>query len=318
MILLMRGVNNEIYNLSNAYYNSKGYYEDLKKENDSLGDSLSDITKKITTLEGAISNTDTEILVNLQKQIWAAEEAKSIAQEKADFELQLLKLTLSESEYTAYIRQKELSSISDVNKAIKEQIYNLEDQTKALEKAKEISEENSNLELKIAELTLSETEYLTLTRQKELETIDKSNIPLQERIWALEDQNKADEKAKVIAEEKYNLEIQLLQLTGKSSEALVLTRKKELDKLDDSNKAIQERIWSLQDEAEKSNNIKNLEIDLLKAQGKEIQATTLQREIELSQTEDYLKSIKKPVIKSLASHINFTSQSTFNERHLCH
>lgn len=91
---------------------------------------------------------------------------------------------------------------------------------------------------------------------RELEGAEQQGlVALQERIWALADAAEADKKAakaarkkaqveRAIAQERRGLESQLLQVQG-DTEAL---RQLELASLDESNRALQERIWTIQDE----------------------------------------------------------------------
>lgn len=98
---------------------------------------------------------------------------------------------------------------------------------------------------------------------RELEGAEQQGlVTLQERIWALADAAEADKKAaqaarekaqaeRAVAQERRGLKSQLLQAQG-DTEAL---RQLELASLDESNRALQERIWTIQDEmaaAEKS------------------------------------------------------------------
>lgn len=84
---------------------------------------------------------------------------------------------------------------------------------------------------------------------------DQGLVALQERIWALADAEDAEKKAaqaareksqaeRAIAQERRGLESQLLQVQG-DTEAL---RQLELASLNESNRALQERIWTIQDE----------------------------------------------------------------------
>ncbi len=120
-----------------------------------------------------------------------------------------------------------------------------------LELEKKIADERLRLEDQLFSMTAS----LAEKRAKELSLLDPSNKALQERIFALQDEQEAAQRlAKIaeesmqktaqIAQERYGLEGQLLQLQGN----IVELRKRELDTIDPSNKALQERIFALQDE----------------------------------------------------------------------
>ena len=92
-------------------------------------------------------------------------------------------------------------------------------------------------------------------RRRELDALDASNRAIQERIYALEDEQAAaaqaaqaaqDEASRLqaIASERSSLETQVLQLLGNTA----ALRAQELAALDPSNRAIQQRIYDLQDE----------------------------------------------------------------------
>lgn len=82
-------------------------------------------------------------------------------------------------------------------------------------------------------------------RAMELAQIDPSNRALQQRIYALRDEATAAQEAAAIAQERAGLERSILQLQGDTA----AIRQLELATLDPSNRALQERIYSLQDEA---------------------------------------------------------------------
>lgn len=89
-------------------------------------------------------------------------------------------------------------------------------------------------------------------RQLELDALDPANRALLEHIHLLEDQQSANEIAARVAQEHYSLESQLLQLQGDTA----ALRQRELDALDPANRAIQLRIFALQDEATKADALK--------------------------------------------------------------
>ena len=91
-------------------------------------------------------------------------------------------------------------------------------------------------------------------RARELETLDPANRALQERIYALEDAQAAEEAAAVAAQERAqkadqiasqadSLNVRLLQILGD----VTGLRARELSALDPTNRALQERIYALED-----------------------------------------------------------------------
>jgi len=104
------------------------------------------------------------------------------------------------------------------------------------------SVETSRNQLLIQQYTLegNTAEATALSRQmriEELKAIDDSLVPIQERIWALEDEKK-------VADERLGLERQLMVLTGDTAGL----RKLERDALDESNRELYDRVMALQDE----------------------------------------------------------------------
>jgi len=85
-------------------------------------------------------------------------------------------------------------------------------------------------------------------RALELSKLDESNRALQERIWSIESEAAAAEKAAAaadaVASQRTGLERQIMELMGDTQGI----RDLELASLDQSNRAMQERIWALQDE----------------------------------------------------------------------
>ena len=85
-------------------------------------------------------------------------------------------------------------------------------------------------------------------RALELDKLDQSNRALQERIWSIEDEAAATEKAAAsadaVASQRAGLERQIMEIMGDTQGIRTL----ELSALDQSNRALQERIWAIQDE----------------------------------------------------------------------
>lgn len=81
-------------------------------------------------------------------------------------------------------------------------------------------------------------------RERELRQLDPTNRALQEHVWALQDAADAAAEAARIESERNGLLQQLYALEG-DTEAL---RALQLEGLDESNRALQEHVWALQDE----------------------------------------------------------------------
>ena len=147
---------------------------------------------------------------------------------------------ISSEEKLIMDRQAELETIDESLRPIQQLIWAREDEIAAAKKAKEIADKKFDLEIELLKLQGNEIEAIKRLREKELSALDSSLRPLQERIYRLEDEASANAKAAEIADKRQSLEIELLNLTGKSTEAVALQRKIELASLDDSLKPLQE------------------------------------------------------------------------------
>jgi hypothetical protein len=96
------------------------------------------------------------------------------------------------------------------------------------------------LEIEIMRLSGKETEALSASRRLELDGMEASIRPLQERAWALRDEA---EKLAAFKTEREALNIQLWQAMGRED----LLRQNALEKLDPLNRSIQEWIWRIED-----------------------------------------------------------------------
>ena len=85
-----------------------------------------------------------------------------------------------------------------------------------------------------------------------------------------------------IAAQKADMEIRILELTGRSEEALAARRAQELAALDPSLRALQERIWALEDEAAALAQLEDLTLRLAEAVGNDAFIQRIQREKELA------------------------------------
>jgi hypothetical protein len=149
-----------------------------------------------------------------------------------------------------------------------------------------------------ARLDLAREIGADIARVEELNALERSSIL--ERATAEQrriDEEAAREQAR-IAEERSGLELRLLQAEGKEAEALALTRQRELDTLDPSNRSILERIHLLEDEAAASAKAaaiaeerSGLELRLLQAEGKEAEALALTRQREIAALDPSNRSI---------------------------
>lgn len=192
----------------------------------------------------------------IRAQIKAEQELQAHAQQVASTQEQLTKQLLQVQGDTAALRQMELDALAALDPALVElqkQIYAAQDaadaaaiaeRKKAEEDAKraQVQAERESLQKQIWQLE-GNTAAL---RKAELAELAPANRALQERIYKLQDEAAAAAKAAAIASEREGLQKQLYALEGNTAAIRAL----ELAKLDPSNRALQERIWALQDEKE--------------------------------------------------------------------
>jgi hypothetical protein len=175
----------------------------------------------------------------------------------------------------------------------------------AATKAKELAETRRGAEIRIMELSGDAAGALAAQRADELAAMDASIRPLYERIYALEDEEAAQQKALVaaqaaaqLASTRRGLEIQLMQLQGDASGALAAQRKIELDAADASLRPLISRIHVLQD-AQKAEEAaakllasrQAIELQILDAQGKSVEALALRRKAELAGMDESLRPL---------------------------
>jgi phage-related minor tail protein len=138
----------------------------------------------------------------------------------------------------------------------------LEEITATLDRMSKVSTERAALEEALYQLTATDAEKLTRARDAERAAVDETNRALLEQVFAEQDlaaataaaaaaAEDAARKQEAIANERYGLETQLLQLQGNTEEL----RRRELETLDESNRALQEEIWALEDAAAAAQNL---------------------------------------------------------------
>jgi hypothetical protein len=160
--------------------------------------------------------------------------------------------------------------------------------TPELEKTKDILDDlkkkNADLYDQFNKLTMTETQYM--------ESVTKNYNAAEKAVYLLNAAMEANIKVltvKAADEKKYNdLEVDLLKAYGRDSEAVTLARKMELDALDPANRALRGLIFARQDEIAlitsqmaRMKTFEGLQVDILRAQGKEQEALNLERTREL-------------------------------------
>ena len=146
----------------------------------------------------------------LQEQIWAQQQAGAVANERAGLESRLLQLQGD----TAAIRERELAALDESNRALLAQIFALEDAAAAQQAAQQAAEAAARAEAE-----------RQAERQRQAEA--------------------AAQAAAAIAAERDGLQKRLWQAQG-DTKAL---REAELAALNPANRALQQQIWLLEDQA---------------------------------------------------------------------
>lgn len=171
---------------------------------------------------------------------------------------------------TGAIRQKELSQLDASLRPLQERIYALQDEAAAQDLARQAQEEAARAAQALADAAKQAAEALaqqaqglldqifalenagdtSALRGRELSTMDASLRPLQERIYALQDEAAAMEAAataaQALAAQAQSLQEQIFQLQNAGNTTAL--REHELSALDASLRPLQERIFALQDE----------------------------------------------------------------------
>lgn len=211
-----------------------------------------------------------------QRVYWLQDEAAAVekANTTASLNATLLGLQNKTSEALVITRAIEMQKMTAGDRVIQMRIYALQDEAKALE----VANVSAGLQAQILELQGKHSESLAITRSIELQKMTEGDKELQKRIYALQDEATALAAANTTA----GLNAQILELQGKHSESIAITRGIELQKMAEGDKILQQRIWSLQDEAAALSKQQSLESALLTAKGLTYEATVKARNIELA------------------------------------
>jgi len=226
-----------------------------------------------------------QLQINTRKdEIKIAQEATNIKQKYANLEVELLRAQGKESQALALSRERELATIDTANRELQQSVYARENEIKLLQEATNIKQKYANLEVELLRAQGKESEALALSRKIELDTIDPVNRGLQESVYAREDEIRIIQAVTGIKQKYADLEVELLRAQGKESQALALSRERELATIDPANHALQESVYAREDEIaaiEAQKKIRQLEIDGLSALGYSYEALVRSRTMEL-------------------------------------
>lgn len=177
-----------------------------------------DLSLKGLTDEQKLQKVNEELLkmgdafTALSGQFTTMNELLAAAQQRYDLQTRLLELQGDTEALLARQRELELAAVHDLNLALLQQIHTLEDQKKL------------------------EAERLEIERRA-LEAAQEAARIAEE----------AAQKASKIAEERTSVEIKMLELQGKATEALRIQREKEIAAVDESNRALLRLTFALED-----------------------------------------------------------------------
>lgn len=264
--------------------------------------------------------------------------AAEIAKTRHDLELRLMEVQGRDADLLAARRADEMAATDDSLKGMLAQIFAAEDAKAAAEalaqaqadearaaeeaaqQAAELAKTHRDLEIRLMEAQGDAAGALAARRADELAAADDVGKALLNLIFAAEDAaaagealNKVTQTTAEIAKTRRDLEIQLLDATGHSVEALAARRADELAVLDASLRPLQETVWAALDAADAQKALADaqqqaadaaraiadkrgdLEIQLLRAQGNEMAAVALERQRELEALDPSLRAMQMMV-----------------------
>ena len=257
-------------------------FKDLKKETDPLGASLDELSAEMAKLKAVFdeAGASAEDYARLEE-LFAIKQAKAIFEAnkpRRELEIQLMEAQGNAADALAARRQLELESMDAGLRALQQQVWAAEDAAKA-------------------------TQELADAQAK-----------------AADEAKMAAEAAKVLADDRRSLEIDLMEALGDASGALAERRKIELAAMDESLRGLQEQIWAALDakraadeaaaatkalaeeqakQLEAANKLaadrRELEIQLLEAQGFAVEALAMRRKLELDGMDATLRGLKEQI-----------------------
>lgn len=236
--------------LETSTNNIKSWYNDLRTPTDiaqNLGNALNaDLSTSMEDLSTWFTrlSTDADGLTDKDLEFLNANKAIIETSDALQDEYDLLLLAGDATATLNEQRQRELDLLSDADKVIQQDIYDEEDRQEALEKSKAELEATQSLqdELDLLKLAGDDVSYLNEQRVRELELLSDTDAAIQRQINAEEDR-----QALLSQTEALQDEYDLLLLTGDDVAYLAEQRERELEEIDDSNKALQESIWLEED-----------------------------------------------------------------------
>lgn len=257
-------------------------FKDLVKESDPLQASLDELSIEMAKLKGIFAEAGASAADYAKlEELYAIKQAKAVfdaARPRRELEIQLMEAQGNAAGALAARRQLELESMDASLRALQQQIYAAEDaakaadtlaeaQAKAAEEAAALAEatlslarDRRSLEIDLMEALGDASGALAERRKIELAAMDASLRGLQEQIWAALDAKKAADEAAAAAK----------ALADEQAKALEATAKLAADR-------------------------RELEIQLLEAQGLAVEALAARRTLELEATDATLRGLKEAI-----------------------
>lgn len=212
----------------------------------------------------------------------AADEAAKISTQRTNLEIQLMDALGNSSEALAARRALELAGMDASLQGLQKQIYAAQDAKVA-----------SDAAAVAAEAARAATDAAA----------QAAKVAADEAAQA---EKVAADAAATLASQRNALEIQLMEALGNSSEALAAKRTLELGSMDETLRALQNQIYAAQDAAKATQELaeaqanaasfakqrRSLEIELMNAQGRTADAQAAQRQLELADTDEGLRSLR--------------------------
>jgi hypothetical protein len=196
----------------------------------------------------------------------------------------------------------------------------LESTAKTAQQIAEIEKQRQSLQIQLMEAQGDAAGALAAKRALDLAAMDESLKALQQQVWSAQDaaqaqkdlaavQAEAARQAEAIAGRRRDLEIQLMEATGNAAGALAARRADELAAMDDSLKALQLQVYAAQDAAAANEALANvqmtaaeiaktrrdLEIQLMEAEGNAAGALAARRQDELAALDPVLRALQNQV-----------------------
>lgn len=198
----------------------------------------------------------------------AAEKAKELAATRRDLEIQIMELSGDAAGALAAQRQLEIDAADESLRPLIARVHALQDEATQTEKAAT----KRNMEIRLMEVSGDAAGALAAKRAIELAALDETLRPLQELIYAREDENKAATEAAALAKSRRAVEIQIMELEGNAAGVLAAKRADELAAMDESLRPFYQRLYALQDEKKALDDAKNAVNGRLSALSKAITA----------------------------------------------